>query len=63
MRSFSTLQEEKRSIGAIDGNNKTKYYNTPDALFQRVVDYNREHGTYQATIKHSNNGFYIDLIY
>ena len=61
MRSFSTLQEEKRSIGAIDSNNKTKYYNTPDALFQRVVDYNREHSTYQATIKHSNNGFYIDL--
>lgn len=55
------LQNERRAIGATDSNDKPIGYNTPDEIYQRVMDYNDSHQEYKANIKFADGKFQIEL--
>lgn len=60
-RFLTTVAEttsEQRSIGAIDDQGATINYDSPNALYQKVVDYNDEHERHKAHIVRNAEGKY-----
>lgn len=57
----SSLQEERRDIGAVNAAGEEIAYDTPNDLYQKVVDYNKVHNKFHAKIKFRNGKFFIDL--
>lgn len=55
------LQGERLSIGAIDSNGQTIYYDNPDLIKDRVLDYNNTHNVFHAKIDYSRGKYTIVL--
>lgn len=55
------LTDERRNIGAIDAAGNDIAYDNPDAIKDRVLDYNDTHEEFHAKINFLDGKYYIDL--